>query len=260
MDYGKLLTRAWHIVWTNKWMFVLGFLAALGSGGSGGGGGSNFRTQAPDEFSQFSGEFSNIMSQIAPYIIVLIGFFFVVAIILWLLRLIGEAGMIASVARIESGEKLTLRDGFQAGMSHLKNMVGLSLVLYAPFILVGLVFAGGAISLALGGLDSGEELLARGFGLIGLCLIPLACILVVVGLVLAFVYPMAQRGIILEGFGVTDGIRRGWQVLRENLADIFLLAILFAFISLIVGIATLVITTTKGGGLNMRTAQSGLNV
>ena len=34
MDYGNLLKRSWDIVWHNKFLFILGFLAALGSGGS----------------------------------------------------------------------------------------------------------------------------------------------------------------------------------------------------------------------------------
>jgi hypothetical protein len=34
MNYGDLLSRAWKIVWNNKYMFLLGFLAAFGSGGN----------------------------------------------------------------------------------------------------------------------------------------------------------------------------------------------------------------------------------
>ncbi|MGD8904906.1 MAG: hypothetical protein PVI67_15190, partial [Anaerolineae bacterium] len=36
MDYGKILTRAWEITWRWKILWILGFLAALGSGGGGG--------------------------------------------------------------------------------------------------------------------------------------------------------------------------------------------------------------------------------
>ena len=38
MDYGQLFRRGWEIVWQNKYLFVLGFLAALGAGGNGGSG------------------------------------------------------------------------------------------------------------------------------------------------------------------------------------------------------------------------------
>lgn len=240
MDYGKILSRAWNIVWENKWLFALGFLAALGSGGSGGGG--NFSTSAPDNFgSQFPDNFSDMMSQMTPFLIVFACFFILLGIALWLLRLVGEAGMIASVDRLEGGEKLNLRDGFRAGTSYLKNMVGLSLVLYGPFLLIGLTFAVIGISFAITNLGAGDNFPVENFGLAALCFVPLACLLVIAALVVAFVYPMAQRGIILEGFGVMDGIRHGWQVLRQNLVEIVLLAIIFAVISIIVGIATLVV-------------------
>ena len=34
MDYGEIITRAWNITWKNKFLWVLGFLAALTSIGS----------------------------------------------------------------------------------------------------------------------------------------------------------------------------------------------------------------------------------
>ena len=46
MDYGKLFRRGWEIVWQNKYLFILGFLAALGGGG-GGNSGSNFNYNVP---------------------------------------------------------------------------------------------------------------------------------------------------------------------------------------------------------------------
>jgi hypothetical protein len=241
MDYGKILSRAWHIVWENKWLMVLGFLAALGSGGSSGGSG-NFNARNPRDLgSQLPGNFGETIREIAPFIVVIVCVFFVLGIVLWLLRLMGEAGMIASVDRIEAGEKLTLRDGFNAGKSHLKNMVGLSLVLLAPFLLIGLITAAGAISLVITGGNGGEDFAGRGFGALALCFFPLVCILGMGGLVVAFIYPMAQRSIILEGLGVMDGIRRGWQVLKQNFVEILLLAVIFGVIGFVVGIATLIV-------------------
>jgi hypothetical protein len=220
----------------------LGFLAALGSGG-GSGGGSNFNfgsgSSGSSDFTP-PGDFLDTFSDIAPYLIALVCFLFVLAIGLWLLRLIGEAGMIASVDRIEGGEKLTFRDGFRAGTSHLKSMVGLSLVLYGPFLLVGLIVAGVALALVFGSAGSGsEELLAGGFGLLALCIVPLACLMGIVGLVVSFVYPMAQRSIIIHRMGVMDGIRNGWQLLRNNFVEILILAVIFLVIGFAVGLATL---------------------
>jgi hypothetical protein len=42
MDYGQLLSRAWDVVWNNKWLVVLGLVVALSSGGSNGGSRFNY--------------------------------------------------------------------------------------------------------------------------------------------------------------------------------------------------------------------------
>ncbi len=246
MDYGKILSRSWAIVWGNKWMFVLGFLAALGSGGGSGGRGGNsgsgFNVSGDEFGADFPfNNFNQGIEEWVPYIIAVGCILFVIGIILWLLRLVGEAGMIASVDRLESGEKMSLGAGFSAGTTHLVSMVGLSLLLSAPFLLVGLVIAGGAISLGATAVSGLEETFASGFGLAAICLIPLFCILAIAGIVVAFIYPMAQRGIIIEGYGVVDGIRRGWQVLKDNLGEIFLLGIIFALIGFFIGIISLVV-------------------
>lgn len=242
MDYSKTLSRAWGIVWANKWLFVLGFLAALGTGG--GSGNFNFGGSGSPGSSDFgaSGDFANTLNEYLPIIIAVVCFLFLIGIGLWLLRLIGEAGMIASVDRIEAGESLTLRDGFRAGTSHLKQMVGLSLVLYGPFLLIGLILAGIAVAIGISGVSGGsEEFLASSFGLFALCAIPLICILAIAGLVIQFVYPMAQRSVILDKMGIMDGIRHGWQVLRENFGEIIVFALIFFVIGIASGLAILII-------------------
>jgi hypothetical protein len=242
MDYGNVLSRAWNIVWANKWLFILGFLAALGSGGSSGS--SNFRTNIPSGSSDFQppADIFDNLGQFAPIIGALVCFFILLGIGLWLLRLIGEAGLIASVDRIEGGQKLTFGEGFRAGTGHLKNMIVLSLMLYGPFLLVGLLVFGGGALLAVGSAAGGSgELLAGGIGLILLCLIPLGCLMAIAGLIISFIYPMAQRSIIITGLDVMDGIRHGWQVLRTNLIEIFILAVIFVLIGFMVGLASLII-------------------
>ncbi|MGD8398342.1 MAG: hypothetical protein PVG11_05750, partial [Anaerolineae bacterium] len=52
MDFGKLLTRAWQITWRWKVLWILGFLASLGSGT--GTGNINYSFDG-DEFAQMPG-------------------------------------------------------------------------------------------------------------------------------------------------------------------------------------------------------------
>jgi hypothetical protein len=52
---------------------------------------------------------------------------------------------------------------------------------------------------------------------------------------------MAQRSIIIHKMGTMDGIRNGWQILRNNLGEILILALIFFLISIAVGLASLFI-------------------
>ena len=47
MDYGKVLGRAWEITWRWKALWILGFLAGLGSG-KGGSPNVNYQTGGGD--------------------------------------------------------------------------------------------------------------------------------------------------------------------------------------------------------------------
>ena len=56
MDYGKLFSRAWDLIWKHKFLILLGVLVALGGAGGGGGsqgmnaGGSDLNFQQPPQF------------------------------------------------------------------------------------------------------------------------------------------------------------------------------------------------------------------
>ena len=48
MEYGKIFSRAWNICWNHKFLFLLGFLAILGTGGSGSSGNANYSFDQQD--------------------------------------------------------------------------------------------------------------------------------------------------------------------------------------------------------------------
>ena len=54
MDYGRILNRAWHIVWEHKFLIILGVLVALGSGlGSSTSSGTNLQYTAGSPSTEF---------------------------------------------------------------------------------------------------------------------------------------------------------------------------------------------------------------
>ena len=135
-------------------MWVLGFLAALGSGagggGGGGGGGNTGFTFDESDFAAAPEIFDNLGAVIAAASAIILGllcFFFVLAIILWLVRLTAQAGMIDAAARLDAGEKVTFGAAISAGWHKLGRMVGLNIILFGVFILAGIV---GVIVLVMG--------------------------------------------------------------------------------------------------------------
>lgn len=255
MDYGNLLKRAWHIVWNNKFMFVLGFLAALGSGGGSGGGNSNI-SSSNNNFDlppEFAANIERYWAEFAGVLIALVCFFVILGIIFWLVSLVGQTGLISSAARIDAGEDVTLGEAFAEGTAKLGKMVGLNLVLYGPFILFGLVafgvigaLVGPAVFAEMAGTGGNMDSVAGAIGGFAVCFGILGCLLVPVGILVNIIYPFAQRGLILQEHGIMDSIRHGWKVVRENVGDVLLLIILFIVIGIAFGIVAVMVLVPLG--------------
>ena len=247
MDYGNLFRRSWDIVWQNKYLFILGFLAALGGGGRG----NNFNYSFPNSSSSGSpnipadafAEFRDFWAQYGGMVLGLLCFLFILGIVFWLVRLAAQGGLIESVNRIEAGEKMSFGKAFSAGVARIWSLVGLNLLLNLPFILVGLIFAGISISILAAGSNSGM-FAGNASPFLGLmaCVGLLACVLIPLGIVIAIIQPFAQRGLMLKQLGVVESIRHGWQVVRENIGDVILLGVAFLMIGFLFGFLTFVVT------------------
>lgn len=254
MDYGKILRRSWDVIWNHKFMWVLGFLAALGSGASSGGGGSgnngfNFNESdfaaAPEIFDNL-GAIMAAMAAATAIILGLLCILFVLAIVLWLVRLTAQAGMIDAAARLDAGEKITFGEAISAGWHKLGRMVGLNVILFGVFFLAAIVgvlvlvlsagATAGAAAASQG--DMGALLGGLGMGLLAL-ICCLMCVFLLLGIVVTVLYPFAQRAAVLEDMGVIESIRRGWQVIKENLGEVIILILLFLLLSILIGAVTL---------------------
>ena len=246
MDYGKILERSWQLTWKHKYLWILGFFAALGRQGSGSGGGSNANYSfSGDEFSELPEIFTNIGLWIGVGIAL-----FILGLIFWLVSTAARGGLITAVERIENGERLSLGAAFAAGTEKLGRLIGMNLLLYAPIIIVTLLLGGlGAVlgfsvfASTAAGVDpiiDPEPFLAS-IGLLIACVSGLLCLLAPYGLVAMFIQAFSFRGVMLQDLGMMESIRHGWQVLRANFTETFLLAILFLGVSIIFGFVTVII-------------------
>ena len=245
MDYGNLLSRAWNIVWNNKFMFVLGFLAALGGGGNGGSAGSNFRVGPRGVPSDFSAEVERFFAQFGPLFLGLACLGLLLVVVFWLIRLAAQGGLISAAARIDAGEKVTFGQAFSAGTSKLGRLIGINLLLYGPLLVVGIgaailffVTAGAAAFSAIGASGGRGELetVAGTLGVFAICFVCLACLMIPLFILVSVIHPFAQRGAVLQNLGVTASISHAWNIIKENLGDVILLIILFIIIGLLFGI------------------------
>lgn len=243
MDYSDLFTRAWRICWNNKYIFVLGFLAALGSGGSGGGQGFNANFSGGELPPGVLENADRILALMGPILAVLACVGLVLGLVLWLIRLVAQAGLISTAARLDRGEKSSLGQSFSAGTAHLPRFLGLNILIYLPFWIIGIVsialgiFAFGAAAASVLAGNGGPELgaLPAGFGLLGLCAVGLICLLAPLYLLATIIYAFGQRGIVLQDMGVTQSIGHGWRFVRNNAGEIVLLIVFLIVLSMIFG-------------------------
>ena len=234
MEYGKVLSRSVNIVWQNKFLIVIGILAALGSGsfpggGGGGGGGGN------GDLGQFPEIEAEIAALAAGLIVALVCVLLFVGIVLWAISTIARGGLIASVDNIESGEKSSFRQSWSAGWQRAWTLLGIGLL---PAIPALILFVVGLLSFgAYGGFLAifDEEFAQIGGAGLGITIAVFACILIPIMLVLSILRNFAERACMLEDLGVIDSYRRGTSVLVSNLGEAIILFILQIVIFAVLG-------------------------
>jgi hypothetical protein len=279
MDQIKILKRALTITVNYRVLWVFGILLAIfagggGGGGNGGGSGSsggnstpgnggnpNFNWQDP-----FNGQnpFAELQKQLTPEIIniaigVAIGLaclILVLTIIGTIVRYVSETALIRMVDQYEnSGEKLTIREGFRLGWSRaawrmflMDLLTGLvSLVIFLAALIIALLPL-------LVWLTKSTPLQVLGTVLaVGLILLVVFAT-ILAALALGLVVFFARRVIALEDLGVIESLRRGYTLVKGRLGDIILMAvimfgvgILWALLMIPVTLAIIVVAAVIAG-------------
>jgi hypothetical protein len=230
MDYGNILSRAWKITWNNKVLWIFGFLTGLGSGA--GSANSNFRSGSGQPFQAGPGgprlppelERQLQRPEVVAIIITVVCVLLLIGLALFVLSVIGRGGLIGGIRlvddRMDTGGKITFSEAWRVGIRYFWRLLGLTLLLVVPAILFGLLVAA-------------LVLLTLGFA--ALCVLPLLCVFIILMIPLSIVVALAQFGVVLEDKGVIDSLRRGWEVLKTNLANIILLGLITVVIGFVIG-------------------------
>ncbi len=244
-NFGEVLTRAWQIIWKHKVLWIFGFLAGCGQSGSGvrgnfgsgsrgsGGNGGFGQPNIPPQLLQF---FQTVEQNLRTIIIVGVALICVIWIITIFLSTIGRIGLIRGAFQSEQGaEQLNFGQLFSESTPYFWRMFGLSLIVSLPILIVfGALIAGlvvFAISASGGNDTAGMGVLAMMPLFIG-CMCLLVPVMIVVGLIIR----QSERAIVLEELSVLPALSRGWDVFRNNLGPIILMAIILGVLGLVAGL------------------------
>ncbi len=233
IDFGKILTHSWTIIWKHKILWVFGIFAAFANGGGGNSNSSNNNGSNYDsdgntmpfsggQFDRMSEQFAEFFQQYMLVIIAACIFLFILSIALYALGMLGRIGIIKGVHKVEGGaEALAFGELWSESMPYFWRFFGLN-------FLVGLAFAIIILPLMLVGV------LTAGVGF--LCLIPVMCLLVPVGWAVGLILEQAQVAIVLEDLSMLDGLKRGWDIVKNNAGGLVVLSLILGVGGFIVGI------------------------
>ncbi|MFN2160111.1 MAG: hypothetical protein ACK2TW_09185 [Anaerolineales bacterium] len=256
MDYGNVLSRAWRITWRWKILWVLGFLAGLGSGGGGGSPGNINYSADSGDFNQFPWKttlsdiypgFENLAwDQIWPTVAVVVALIvcvlLLIAIALWVVSVIARGGLIAGVQQVEDDGSTSFRSAWRAGRKKFWTLFGVGVLASIPMIILGLFLLG---TLIFGIVTMVNTSQSPDLGSVPIILssiviifLLLCCVLIPLALVLEQIRVYGERAAILEDLGWIDSFKRGWKVLKENLGH----TVIFWLIYFALGIGLLIVS------------------
>jgi hypothetical protein len=243
MDFGEVLTRAWKIIWRFKILWIFGILAGCGQGGGNGGGGGggsvsssinwsegNPDFQLPPGWERFFIDVGHFFENIRGWqIAAILAGAILVSLVFWAIVLalntIGRIGLVQGTLKAENGaETLTFGELFEEGKPFFWRILGFNLLIGLAFLLVAMLIF---VPIALFGIVT--------IGLGFVCALPLICMLVPLTWAATVVIEQANIAIIVEELSMSDGLKRGWEVFRENIGAMIVMMLILFFGQFVIG-------------------------
>jgi hypothetical protein len=138
---------------------------------------------------------------------------------------IGNGGLIAGFQMAEEGETVTLANAFQQGIRYFWKLLVIQLIpgLASLVVIVPVILGMGLLTV-----------LTLGLGI--LCLIPLLCLLVPLGIALSIYTLLTQVALIVEELDIVAAFQRAWEVFRSNLGQVVLMGLILGVGGFVVGL------------------------
>lgn len=244
MRYGEVAKRAFEITWKHRSLWVYGFLLALFSGGYSSGSNvyntSDNQAVSKWQFEKLSSIPSETWIVIAIIAVALVVLFIALSIFF---RNLANAALIGMVEDIEADGKTSVIKGFIHGVHSWFHLFIISIVVWLPFILIVVLLSGilifpGVLALIAGHNSLGIVLLV--FGILGAVILIFLAMLI--GIVLSVLTVLSYRFRVIKEKGVFESISEGYQLLRANMAPVFLIWLILFGVGLAMGLLTLMAT------------------
>jgi hypothetical protein len=274
VEYGRIIKRAWNVVWQHKVLWIFGIAAALF-----GGGGARPRGMPGAQYSFNNGDLERWregmpwgpgapfgrewggmpqIEQWIPVVLAIIGVLFVLGLIMFVVSLIVRytsiGALIGMVNDVEQADGTNFRAGLRQGWKRFLRLFAMDLIIgvVGGIVAVGVVI----VMLALAGLLVGlpVALLVKviqapnwlailwgvGLGLVLLLLFIVA--MVAVGALSSLVRELSFRASVIDQRGVFEALRDGMALVRGRFRESVLMWLLLVAINLAVGLVSLPLT------------------
>jgi hypothetical protein len=268
INIGKILKRAWNILWSYKVLWIFGFLLAItgGGGGHGGGGNSGYRFNGNNNGSPVFPQSTNPTVQeftrwfqinlvpllthpeqhIATFVWIIVAIFLfilVVGTLLALVRYPAETAVIRMVDDYEqTSEKLSFKKGWKMGWNRRAfRLWVIDLVVSLPaFFLIAILGSLGLLvylNVRNGSQTAIATSVIASIGCAFLFLFVFIVLMVLLGLLRQFFV----RSAALENTTIGESFRKGWDMFKRNWKSAALIWLVMVGIGIAYGIAMLVV-------------------
>lgn len=233
MDYGKILSKAWQIIWKYKILWLFGFLANCGgnststSNNNSGGTDINFSFDSgnPGNIPPGMLEFLNNMErffernadQIVLWVILLSIAILILALIAFFVRVYGETGLVRGILKADGDtpEKLSFGEIHDEVKPFFWRLVGFQLLIFVVSLVLVLILV---VPFVLATVAT--------MGIAMLCLIPLLCLTIPVGWAVSVIIKQATIAMLVEDLDIGAAFKRGWEVVRDNPVEYLVMALI----------------------------------
>jgi hypothetical protein len=232
MDYGKILTKAWQIIWKYKILWLFGFLSNCGRNA---GGSSTANSGNPNVNFSFSGGSGNLPAGIERFFNNLeyffqqhseqFAFWFVILLIVILLltaltffvRVYGQVGLVRGILKAdgEAPASLSFNEIHDEVGPFYWRLAGFHLLLFFASLVLVLILILPLILLTI-----------VTVGIAMICIIPLICLAIPVWWALWIIIQQAIIAMLVDDLDIGTALRRGWDVVRTHPAEYLVMGLI----------------------------------